>query len=91
MQGTAESRFVLQHIAVVLVAPKHASNIGAVARACENFEVCRSDTYCRDHGIACPELSVLQKFILDATTPDASSHWGSGKLVIYAGLRDHDS
>ena len=31
---------VLGHIEVVLVAPKHAENVGAVVRACENFEVC---------------------------------------------------
>jgi hypothetical protein len=79
LQDTEESRLVLQHISVVLVAPKHASNIGAVARACANFEVC-SDAYCRAQGIACPELSVLQKVILAAATPDASAYEGSESL-----------
>lgn len=40
------SDLALQHIRVVAVAPKHAANVGAIVRACENFE--------------CPNLHVVQ-------------------------------
>jgi hypothetical protein len=29
----------LRHVAVILVSPKHAANVGAVTRVCDNFEV----------------------------------------------------
>lgn len=39
-----QERF-LRGVRVVIVAPKHASNVGAVARACDNFEVWRTHSY----------------------------------------------
>eukprot|EP00892_Ulva_mutabilis_P003971 jgi/Ulvmu1/1946/UM012_0107.1 len=44
--GSSASDLALQHIRVVAVAPKHASNVGAIVRACENFE--------------CPNLHIVQ-------------------------------